>query len=108
MVLTRTDRRLTQFALILAVPVEIGALMAFSRIPFDYEPAVKPGLLETWTGMAAAVIHYPALPLLMTRLVAYPLLMWTVLFAIGYIDLLVVFGFAITLSRLFRWASTQV
>jgi hypothetical protein len=108
MVFTRTDRRLFQFALILAVPVEIGALVAFSRIPFDYEPAVKPGLLDIWTGMAAAVIHYPALPLLMTRLTAYHMLMWTVLFAIGYVDLLLAFGFVITILRLVRWASTQV
>ncbi len=60
MVLTRTDRRLTQFALIPAVPVEIGALMAFSRIPFDYD-SCKTGLLETWTGMAElplTILHY--------------------------------------------------
>jgi hypothetical protein len=105
---TRNDRRLALFALILAVPVESGFLIAFSHIPFDYEPAVKPGLPELWSGMVAIVIHYPAVPLLMTRLTAYPTLMWTVLFAIGYIDLLIVFGFAIAIFRLVRRAARQV
>ncbi len=102
MVVRLIDRRLLGLVLVLAVPLEIAALTAFSKIPFDLEPATKPTLFENWTGIAAVILHYPAAPLLVTRLTAYPALMWTVLFVIGYADLLLLFGFSVILYRLAR------
>jgi hypothetical protein len=96
------DRRLVGLVLVLAVPLEIAALTAFSKIPFDFEPATKPTLFENWMGIAAVILHYPAAPLLVTRLTAYPKLMWTVLFAVGYTDLLLLFGFLVMVFRLAR------
>jgi hypothetical protein len=107
MIFTRSDRRLMTFALVFAVPVEIGLLRFFSHIPFDFEPAVKPGRFELWTGMAAVIIHYPAIPILMTKWSGTPR-MWLVLFLTGYIDLLLAFAIVFAVYRLLKLVASHI
>ena len=107
MVFTRNDRRLMKLAVIVAVPVEMVAFYFFQKIPFDYEPALQPTPFEAWAESVALYIHYPAIKLLLTPLAALVGLP-PVLFLIGYIDLLLTFGFILAIQRLIRRGSTQL
>jgi hypothetical protein len=91
--------------MVLAIPLEIMALRAFSQVPFDFERPVKASGVELWTGMTAVILHCPA-RFILVELGRYPTLMWAVLFLIGYVDLLLVFGSLIALFKFFRPAAS--
>lgn len=104
MILTRTDWRLLRTALVAAIPVEVGGVWWLYRILlFDTEPATKPGYVQLWGGIATVIVHYPALRLLASPISNHWMLTRSVLFVVGYIDLILLFIMALLLYRGIKW-----
>lgn len=87
-------------AAILAIPVEIVASVVLSSLPLDIEPTVKPNGPTLWAGLVTEIIHFPAFPVLETRLVAYPMLIRLLFFIVGYVDLVIMYAAGVSLCRL--------
>ena len=103
--LTAEAFRLVKIVLITALPLEMIALYLLWGVPLDIEPKIPPGPIAIQAGRIAVILHFPALWLLTTPL-SKPLYLLKpaipiALFAIGYLDLLIVLS---GVFAAYRWS----
>lgn len=102
MVFTKTDWRVLRVAIIAAIPLELMSMRILTTTPLDVEPPVKAGAVRLWAGMATVALHFPAFPILQTRLTNFATLIRVIFFTTGYVDILLLCLAILLVHRLLR------
>jgi glucose dehydrogenase len=73
--------------LLIAVLIETACLWLLSRVSLDIEPSIPRHQIEVECAKVAVLLHFPGLLLFSTPLVNTPALVFSVLAAVGYVEI---------------------